>query len=76
MVPCAKAKIVTEVKRVPSGYERMPSPELDQFHVKDPKAYEMLWKKSGRAKFLDDAFKPVIVTACQKGDGGSVRGFV
>jgi len=54
----------------------MPSPELDQFHVKDPKAYEMLWKKSGRAKFLDDAFKPVIVTACQKGDGGSVRGFV
>jgi hypothetical protein len=54
-------------------------PDSDQaWYLNEPKAFEAARKKSGRAKWFDDAFKPVTVTACQKEDpkSGNVCGFV
>lgn len=49
-----------------------PVPEDGQDLYRDTKAYETAVKRSGRAKFFADAYKPVTTTACQ----GRVCGYV
>jgi len=68
--------ILTEVR--PLAREWVPGPSVDQdWYINEPEAYERAGKKTGRTKWLDDAYKPVTVTACQKNAGeGAVCGFV
>lgn len=69
--------ILTEIRPLVEA-EWVLGPDADQdWYTKEEKAYEKARKKTGRAKWFDDAFKPVTVTACQKIQGeGAVCGFV
>lgn len=70
--------ILTEIRPLTGDALWTPAPDADQdWYLTEPKAYEQARKKTGRAKWFEDAFKPVTVTACQKKDGeGAVCGFV
>ena len=73
--------ILTEIRPVAGQWEAAAAADQD-WYLNEAKAYEAAMKKSGRAKFLVEAFKPVTVTACQKTDAydnagvGTVCGFV
>ena len=72
--------IVTSIKTM-EGEKWVAGPSVDQsWYQKEPKAYDSANRKTGRAKFFIDQFKPVTVTACQKegeaGNTGTVCGFV
>jgi len=69
--------VLTEVRPLVEA-EWALGPDADQdWYTKEEKAYEKARKKTGRAKWFEDAFKPVTVTACQKTQGeGVVCGFV
>ena len=60
---------LTEVRAI-GQWEGGP-PEDQDWYLSEPKAYAALGKKSGRTKWLDEAFKPVTVTACQKQEAGT-----
>lgn len=68
--------VLAEVRPLAGVWE--PSAHEDQgWYKAEPKAYERARKKSGRAKWFEDAYKPVTVTACQKEKGeGTLCGFV
>ena len=66
----------TEIKKSQGEWEA--APEADQnWYINEAKPYEKARKKTGRTAWFEDAYKPVTVTACQKGQGeGTVCGFV
>ena len=72
--------ILTELRPVAGDWD--PAPDVDQgWYLNDPKTYETATKKTGRAKWFVEEYKPVTVTACQKERGnqnteGTVCGFV
>jgi len=71
--------IVAEIRALAG--EWVPAPEQQDFYLNDAKAYEAARKKTGRAKWFEEEYKPVTVTACQKekqdsGTEGTVCGFV
>ena len=68
--------IQTEIRTLAGYWDT--GPDADQnWYLNEPKAYEQARKKSGRARFFEDEYKPVTVTACQKIDEkGGVCGFV
>lgn len=68
--------VLTEVRSL-LGTEWEAGPDVDQgWYLADAKAYEKARKKTGRAKWFEDAYKPVTVTACEKNGGGTTCGFV
>jgi len=77
--PMYKGKpILTEIRPLVADTAWAPAPDEEQdWYKKEEKAYEKARQKTGRAKYFDDAFKPVTVTACQTIQGeGTVCGFV
>ena len=71
--------IVAEIRALAG--EWVPAPEQQDFYLNDAKVYEAARKKTGRAKWFEEEYKPVTVTACQKekqdsGTEGTVCGFV
>lgn len=68
-----KRPVVTEIRLLSSGAAFEESAEsLQMWYATHPEEYTKLRKKSGRAKWFEDAYKPVTVTACE----GKVCGYV
>jgi peptide methionine sulfoxide reductase MsrA len=63
-------RFLTEIAAVPSF---TPVPEDGQnLYIEDAKAYEKVLKKSGRAKFFEQAYRPITTTACKEKTCGYV----
>ena len=63
-------RFLTEIAAVPAF---TPVPEDGQnFYTEDAKAYEKALKKSGRAKFFEQTYRPITTTACKEKTCGYV----
>ena len=67
--------IQTQIKPLEGEWTLAADADQD-WYVNEPKDYEVARKKTGRAKWFEDAFKPVTVTACENNGQGTVCGFV
>lgn len=68
--------IVADVRTVADYWEAADAADQD-WYLNEAKQYQQVRKKSGRAKWSEDAFKPVTVTACEKKSGeGAICGYV
>ena len=68
--------LLTEARDL-AGLRFDPDPEATGWYLANAKDYARALKSSGRAKWFDDRYKPVTVTACQKQeDGGTICGDV